>query len=253
MLRYPPFQRLLQVGLPSRLRGELWEVMSGSVCASPGGHRIETSEEHRADVPVPDLRFANPQTYSLLLSQNAGKSSQSTDEIEKDLNRSLPEYKAYQTEEGLAKLRRVLVAYSFRNPELGYCQALNIVSTPFSVTFVLGGSLMELAGRRWSPDVRCYPASARHRGEIRKLTLQLHVGGAGVLAARGTVRPHTARILQVRLGSCAAKLCGSPCSPSMEGTLLDQRVFEALVQRCLPMIKDHFTSVDVQLSVASLP
>ena len=66
-----------------------------------------------------DLRFANPQTYSLLLSQNAGRSSQSTDEIEKDLNRSLPEYKGYQTEEGLAKLRRVLVAYSFRNPELG--------------------------------------------------------------------------------------------------------------------------------------
>lgn len=32
VLRYPPFQRLLQVGLPSRLRGELWEVMSGSVC-----------------------------------------------------------------------------------------------------------------------------------------------------------------------------------------------------------------------------
>lgn len=42
-------------------------------------------------------------------------------------------------------------------------------------------------------------------------------------------------------------------SPSMEGTLLDQRVFESLVQRCLPMIKEHFTSVDVQLSVASLP
>lgn len=79
-----------------------------------------------AHVPL-DLRFSNPQTYDLLLSQNAGKHSQSTDEIEKDLNRSLPEYKAYQSEEGLAKLRRVLVAYSFRNPELGYCQALNIV------------------------------------------------------------------------------------------------------------------------------
>lgn len=39
----------------------------------------------------------------------------------------------------------------------------------------------------------------------------------------------------------------------MHGTLLDQRVFEALVQRCLPLIHDHFTSVDVQLSVASLP
>lgn len=39
----------------------------------------------------------------------------------------------------------------------------------------------------------------------------------------------------------------------MHGTLLDQRVFEALVQRCLPMIHDHFEEVDVQLSVASLP
>lgn len=74
-----------------------------------------------------DLRYAHRTTYSLLLSSHAGQSSQATDEIEKDLNRSLPEYRAYQTDEGLAKLRRVLVAYSFRNPELGYCQALNIV------------------------------------------------------------------------------------------------------------------------------
>lgn len=39
----------------------------------------------------------------------------------------------------------------------------------------------------------------------------------------------------------------------MEGTLLDQRVFESLVHRCLPMIHEHFKSVDVQISVASLP
>ncbi len=39
----------------------------------------------------------------------------------------------------------------------------------------------------------------------------------------------------------------------MHGTLLDQRIFEALVARCLPMIPDHFETVDVQLSVASLP
>lgn len=42
-------------------------------------------------------------------------------------------------------------------------------------------------------------------------------------------------------------------SPSMEGTLLDQRVFESLVKRCLPLIHDHFREVDVQISVASLP
>lgn len=118
LLRYPPFQRLLQVGLPSRLRGELWEVMSGSICASspflPFSH-LGSYASSRAT----DLRYANRSTYSLLLEANKGKTSQSTDEIEKDLNRSLPEYKAYQTEEGLGRLRRVLVAYSFRNPELG--------------------------------------------------------------------------------------------------------------------------------------
>ncbi|KAL7420012.1 hypothetical protein Q5752_004976 [Cryptotrichosporon argae] len=176
LLRYPPFQRLLQVGLPSRLRGELWEVMSGSVY----------------------LRFSNPETYELLLSSNAGKSSQSTDEIEKDLNRSLPEYKAYQTEEGLAKLRRVLVAYSFRNPELGYCQALNIV---------VAGLLIYMSEEQafWLLEVLC------------------------------------------------DRILPGYYSPSMEGTLLDQRVFEALVGRCLPMIHDHFRAVDVQISVASLP
>lgn len=42
-------------------------------------------------------------------------------------------------------------------------------------------------------------------------------------------------------------------SPSMEGTLLDQRVFESLVAKCLPGIYEHFQSVDVQISVASLP
>ncbi|WVR04682.1 hypothetical protein IAU60_001693 [Kwoniella sp. DSM 27419] len=176
LLRYPPFQRLLQVGLPSRLRGELWEVMSGSVY----------------------LRFANPETYGLLLSQNAGKSSQSTDEIEKDLNRSLPEYKAYQSEEGLARLRRVLVAYSFRNPELGYCQALNIV---------VAGLLIYMSEEQafWLLEVLC------------------------------------------------DRILPGYYSPSMEGTLLDQRVFESLVHRCLPMIQEHFVSVDVQISVASLP
>jgi hypothetical protein len=39
----------------------------------------------------------------------------------------------------------------------------------------------------------------------------------------------------------------------MYGTLLDQKVFEHLVQRCLPMIHEHLVEVDVQLSVASLP
>lgn len=79
LIRYPQFLRLVQVGLPNRLRGELWELTSGSIYA----------------------RFAHPGEYAAILAENVGRTSTSTEEIEKDLNRSLPEYPAYQTKEGI--------------------------------------------------------------------------------------------------------------------------------------------------------
>lgn len=111
LLRYPQFTRLIQVGLPNRLRGELWELMTGSIYH----------------------RFSHAGEYAEILKANAGRRTTSTEEIEKDLNRSLPEYPGYQTEEGLAALRRVLTAYSWKNPELGYCQAMNIVVAAFLI------------------------------------------------------------------------------------------------------------------------
>jgi hypothetical protein len=100
LLRYPQCTRLVQVGLPNRLRGEIWETLSGSIY----------------------LRFSNPGYYEQLLEENKGRTTSSTDDIEKDLHRSLPEYAGYQSEEGINALRRVLRGYSFMNPELGYCQ-----------------------------------------------------------------------------------------------------------------------------------
>jgi len=78
----------------------MWETLSGSIY----------------------LRFASPGVYRQILSQNKGRTTTSTEEIEKDLHRSLPEYLAYQNPEGIDALRRVLRAYSFKNPETGYCQ-----------------------------------------------------------------------------------------------------------------------------------
>ena len=78
----------------------MWETLSGSIF----------------------LRYAHPGYYERILQEHKGKTSTSTEDIEKDLHRSLPEYAGYQTEEGIGALRRVLQAYSFMNPELGYCQ-----------------------------------------------------------------------------------------------------------------------------------
>lgn len=71
----------------------------------------------------------NQGLYERILEENKNKSSLSLEEIEKDLNRSLPEYSAYQTPQGIDSLRRVLSAYSWKDPELGYCQAMNIVTS----------------------------------------------------------------------------------------------------------------------------
>jgi hypothetical protein len=86
----------------------MWETLSGSLY----------------------LRFANPGAYQRILEENKGRTTTSTEDIEKDLHRSLPEYAGYQDGEGIAALRRVLQAYSFKNPELGYCQ-VRVVSFCF--------------------------------------------------------------------------------------------------------------------------
>ena len=104
-MRQPDLPRLVRIGLPNRLRGEIWELTSGAFY----------------------IRLQNPKQYQETLAKHEGKLSLAIDEIEKDLNRSLPEYPGFQSEEGIGRLRRVLTAYSWTNTDVGYCQAMNIV------------------------------------------------------------------------------------------------------------------------------
>lgn len=106
LIKTPMFYKLVRVGLPNRLRGEIWEYCCGSMF----------------------LRLGHEDEYLKLLEDNKDKHSVAIEEISKDLNRSLPEYAAYQDSEGIERLRRVLTAYSWKNPDIGYCQAMNIVT-----------------------------------------------------------------------------------------------------------------------------
>lgn len=105
LVRNTTFSKLHRVGLPNRLRGELWDYDCGSMF----------------------LRFQNPNTYTSILAEHDGRTSLSIEEIEKDLNRSLPEYEGFQSPDGIERLRRVLTAFSWHNSDVGYCQAMNIV------------------------------------------------------------------------------------------------------------------------------
>ncbi|KAK9485120.1 rab-GTPase-TBC domain-containing protein [Lipomyces starkeyi] len=176
LIRLPTFQKLIRVGLPNRLRGEIWELTSGSMY----------------------LRLANPNLYQSLQKEYAGRTSLAIEEIEKDLNRSLPEYPAYQSEEGIERLRRVLTMYSWRNESVGYCQAMNIVVAALLI-------YMSEEQAFWCLSMLC------------------------------------------------DQLLPGYYSQTMYGTLLDQRVFEALVEKTMPILWEHLVKSDIQLSVVSLP
>ncbi|KAG7129167.1 putative GTPase-activating protein like [Verticillium longisporum] len=105
------------------------------------------------------------------------RDSLAIDEIEKDLNRSLPDWV---------------------NPDVGYCQAMNIV--------------------------------------VAALLIYMSEAQAFFL-----------------LSSLCDRLVPGYYSTTMYGTLLDQKVFESLVEQTMPVLWEHLVKSDVQLSVVSLP
>lgn len=181
IVKFPTFIRLVQVGLPNKLRGEIWEISTGSIYL-----RMRQAGEYERILNDIQLNKKHKLNFSL-------------DEIEKDLNRSLPEYPAYQNDaKGIQTLRNVLSAYAWKNPRLGYCQAMNIVVAALLI---------------YASEEQCF----------------------------------------YLLSILCDQILPSYYTPTMAGTILDQKVFEYLVERTLPILSQHFKARDIQLSLASLP
>uniref|UniRef100_A0A8D3DSC7 TBC1 domain family member 8 n=1 Tax=Scophthalmus maximus TaxID=52904 RepID=A0A8D3DSC7_SCOMX len=107
MFRTEKIQRLVATGIPESLRGELWMTLSDA------SSELEAHQGY----------------YTGLVQKSMGHSSLATEEIERDLHRSLPDHPAFQNPTGIAALRRVLTAYAHRNPKIGYCQSMNILAS----------------------------------------------------------------------------------------------------------------------------
>lgn len=108
LLRSPELKALVRSGVPHEHRSQVWRW-----CVS---FHVKKFRDH-----------LTPDYYETLLNVAREKPNPASKQIELDLLRTLPNNKHYASPSagGIQKLRNVLMAFSWRNPDIGYCQGLN--------------------------------------------------------------------------------------------------------------------------------
>lgn len=105
------FDRLVRRGIPLVYRAKIWQECTDA------------------------LEMKEPGLFNDLLA-NANPDDPVVREIEKDVGRTMPLNMFYGGDgPGVQKLRRVLTAYSRRNPSVGYCQGMNLVTSTLLLVF----------------------------------------------------------------------------------------------------------------------
>ena len=104
--RTKELKRLSRNGIPPGRRGEIWQQMAGA----DGLRSREVTGYFEGLVQQEE--------------EDEGEPSAAVRQIELDLARTFPGHRFFETAAGQAQLRQVLVAYSLRNPRVGYVQGM---------------------------------------------------------------------------------------------------------------------------------
>ncbi|GAC76422.1 ypt/rab GTPase activating protein [Moesziomyces antarcticus T-34] len=105
------FLALCQAGIPLCYRARIWAECSGAN----------------------DL--AEPGRYQELLSEHQGETNECLTQIDLDVHRTMPTNIYFGGDgQGVAKLRRLLVAFSWYKPSTGYCQGMNNLAATLLLT-----------------------------------------------------------------------------------------------------------------------
>lgn len=111
--KWMEFRRLVLGGIPVTLRAKIWSECSGaSVLRVPGYYDGLVAMTNNDD-------DTNGHTYTSL---------EAISQIETDIHRTLTDNVFFRKGPGIAKLKEVLLAYARRNPQIGYCQGMNLIA-----------------------------------------------------------------------------------------------------------------------------
>lgn len=103
--KWNEFNRLVLGGIPVVMRSKIWAECSGAT----------------------NLRI--PGYYDDLVSQSESEDNpEVAQQIGADINRTLTDNIFFRKGPGVQKLNEVLLAYSRRNPDVGYCQGMNLIA-----------------------------------------------------------------------------------------------------------------------------
>lgn len=105
--KWKEFKTLVLGGIPVTMRAKVWAECSGAnMLRVPGYYddMVKASQDEESNDPI-------------IVAQ-----------IQMDINRTLTDNVFFRRGPGVAKLHEVLLAYARRNPDVGYCQGMNLIA-----------------------------------------------------------------------------------------------------------------------------